>query len=502
MKVIKVPKESSGNKFTSNWSYCVGTGRLGLALQKEYMDTLAYVKKAIDFKYIRGHGLLCDDIGIYREDTVGDEVRPFYNFTYIDRIFDSFLEIGIKPFVELGFMPKKLASDEQTVFYWQGNVTPPKDYDKWAALIKAVVEHFIDRYGLEEVLTWPFEIWNEPNLSGFWKDADQAEYFKLYKITATAVKEVNKDIKVGGPAICGGADHWIEDFLNFCHKENAPVDFVSRHAYTTKEAQRTPHLVYQELMPNTTMLGEFKNVREMINNSPFPSLPFHITEYNTSYNPRNPVHDTSLNAAYLARILSEGGDYVDSFSYWTFSDVFEEEDVPRAQFHGGFGLVALNNIPKPTFHMFSFFSAMGEERLYRDDNLLVTRRKDGSIAAIVWNEVMEKGEGFEKEYEIEIPAAFKDVFVKKQTINEEYGNPWKAWKQLGRPRFPSKAMIETLREVAKPLITTDRAASENGYVKLKFTIAKNEVSLFELMPVKDETDTYLGLDDSRITSYI
>jgi len=501
MQRIKISKEASGKKFSENWNFCVGTGRLGLALQKEYLDHLALVQKEIGFKYIRGHGLLHDDIGIYREDEVEGQIVPFYNFTYIDRIFDSFLEIGIRPFIELGFMPSKLASGDKTVFYWKGNVTPPKDYGKWRDLIKAVITHFIARYGLEEVLKWPIEVWNEPNLEGFWKDADKAEYFKLYKETATAVKEINENLKVGGPAVCGGADHWIVDFLKFCKEEQLPLDFVSRHAYTAKPPHITPHFCYHDLEDNTYMLDEFREVRKLIDESPFPKLPFHITEYNSSWNPLSPVHDTAFNAAYLSRILSEGGDYVDSFSYWTFSDVFEEHDVPRAQFHGGFGLIALNGIPKPTFYTFKFFKSMGEEILYRDEHCLVTRKRGGSIAFIVWNEVMEKGEGFERELELEVPVAFASVFIKKQTISEAYANPWKAWIQMGRPRFPDKKTVETLREIAKPHITTNRVESEAGYIKLKLTLTKNEVSLFELLKIEDESDTYLGLDDSKITSY-
>lgn len=151
----------------------------------------------------------------------------FYNFTYIDRIFESFLELNLKPFVEFGFMPKALASGDQTIFYWEGNLTPPKDYSKWSDLITATVQHFIDRYGLEEVLTWPFVVWNEPNLVNSWKDADQKEYFKLYKVTVQAVKEVHPQLIVGGPAICGGSDYWITNFLVFCESENVPVDFIT-----------------------------------------------------------------------------------------------------------------------------------------------------------------------------------------------------------------------------------------------------------------------------------
>jgi xylan 1,4-beta-xylosidase len=517
MKKIIVPQESNGAIFKDNWKMCVGTGRLGLALQKEYLDTLSFVQKGIGFSYIRGHGLLHEDVGIYREDDVNGEAKPFYNFTYIDRIFDSFLERGLKPFVELGFMPEKLASGDQTIFYWKGNVTPPKDYDKWAELIKAVVRHFIARYGIEEVLKWPFEVWNEPNLTNFWKGADKQEYFKLYKVTATAVKEVESRLQVGGPAICGGADHWITDFLNFCHDENVPVDYVSRHAYTSSSPlSSTPHFMYQEIWDSDHMLNQFKNVREMIRISPFPDLPFHITEYNTSYHPLNPVHDTAFNAAYIARILSRGGEYVDSFSYWTFSDVFEEKDVPRAQFHGGFGLVALNDIPKPTYHTFAFFAKLGAEQLYRDDNLLITRRKDGSITLVAWNAVnpkkndavngvemaSETGEAKtaceDIEIELNIPFCSKEVFVKKQTVNEEHANPLKTWMQMGRPRFPDKSTVATLQQAALPLLSTGRQQVDKGVLKLKVILTKNEVSLIELYDVNDESDTYIGLNDSYI----
>src|SRR5690606_35029128 len=144
--------------------------------------------------------------------------------------------------------PKQLASGTQTIFAWEGNVTPPKDYNKWSDLIKAVTSHFIERYGEDEVLTWPFEVWNEPNLVNFWEGADKEEYFKLYQVTAEAVKSVNPMLQVGGPAICGGSDEWITDFLNFCYENKVPVDFVSRHAYTSRQPhKKTSEYYYQEL---------------------------------------------------------------------------------------------------------------------------------------------------------------------------------------------------------------------------------------------------------------
>lgn len=497
MKKKRVPKEGT-SLFKPHWKRCVGTGRLGLALQKQYVEHLEAVQEAIGFDYIRGHGLFHDDVGIYRE--VRGE--PFYNFTYMDQIIDTYLERGLRPFIEIGFMPKQLASGDQTIFYWKGHVTPPKDEKRWRELVQATVRHMLQRYGENEVAQWPFEIWNEPNLTNFWKDADQQAYFDLYNVTARAIKDVYPDLHVGGPAICGGSDHWITDFLNFCHRENVPVDFVSRHAYTSKPPKkRTPDYTYQDLHPNTDMLEQFKAVRERVDASPFPHLPLHITEYNTSYSPINPVHDTPLNAAYLARILSEGGDVVDSFSYWTFSDVFEESDVPRAPFHGGFGLMALNGIPKPTFHLFAFFNKLGEERLYRDEQVLVTRKADGSIALVAWHCVMESREREESHIELEIPIAASDVVIQRQSVNERDGHPFNAWKQMGRPRFPDRTLVNMLRRAAQPNVTTSGARVRDGRLSLSLRLTKNEVTLLEIVPVKDETDTYIGLDDRMIPSY-
>ena len=249
------------------------------------------------------------------------------------------------------------------------------------------------------------------------------------------------------------------------------------------------------------MLKELQTVRQMIDNSPFPYLSFHITEYNTSYNPLNPVHDTCLNAAYLARIISEAGDIVDSFSYWTFSDIFEEADVPRAQFHGGFGLVALNNIPKPTFHMFSIFEQMGKDILYRDENMLATRKTDGTVTITVWNPVMEKGEHFDKDFSLELNLPKGEYFINRTIVNEKYGNPWKTWIQMGRPRFTSKKQVEILRNAARPMVISDRVSCAENMLLLEFSLSKNEVSFFEIIPVADETDTYYKLDDSMIPGY-
>lgn len=477
--------------------YSVGTGRLGLALQEEYMRHLEQVQQEIGFTYIRGHGLFHEDIGIYQERKTKNGSEPFYNFTYIDRIFDRFLEIKIKPFLELGFMPKALSSSDETVFYWQGNITPPKEMRQWCQLVDATIRHFIDRYGLLEVRTWPIEVWNEPNLANFWKDKDQQAYFELYHQTALCIKQIDSKLKVGGPAICGGSDHWVDDFLTYIKKHDVPLDFFTRHAYTSKPPQVTFDYYYQDLEPPQDMLNQLESVRNQIDQQGFSHLPFYITEFNTSYSPINPVHDTLVNASYLAGVLAKAPQYVDGFSYWTFSDVFEEFGVPKALFHGGFGMMAFHGIKKPTYHLYRFFRQLGETILAQDDNMLVTETEDGRIICLLWHYTDEKGEVAHLNKTVTLKEVQTDYFIQHERLTETAGNPWRTWQQLGRPRFPSKQQIDLIKKTDTPCIETEQIHEPS----LSVTLSKNEVRLITIVPITDNTDSYPGLDDRLITSY-
>jgi len=490
-------------KFNNNVDFCVGTGRMGLALNKEYFDQLKIVQKDIGFKFIRGHGLFCDDMGIYQifNDTTGLDKKPQdfpgfkeffeyleangkksveYNFTYLDRVVDSYLELNIRPFLELGFMPKKLASGEQTVFYWKGNTTPPADYQKWCNLVKATLRHLMDRYGAEDVLNWPIEVWNEPNLPGFWKHADIDEYFKLYECTAKAIKEVDQRFKVGGPAICGGADEkWMKGFMEFCTKNKPPIDFISRHHYTTETPVDKGHYGYAKLMSLDYTLETLRDCRKIIDAYPdYKDLPFYITEFNTSYIPNCPLHDTNLNAAYIARTLAEIGDYVTGYSYWTFGDVFEERGIPFTPFYGGFGLLADGGIPKPTFWTFKFFKdlkADEEACVYRDKNIVIVKTKDGNYKGIAWNLTLETKEQ-EIDFEIKLPQLTGRNCLLTQTVDETTCNPAKLWHDLGEPANPSAAQNELLKSAAKPLFQTE-VLEGNSEFTLK--AKKNSVIYFE-----------------------
>lgn len=476
--------------FNNNAFFCIGTGRMGLALQKAYHDQLSFVQNEIGFSYIRGHGLFSDDMAIYQVYQENGKDKVEYNFTYLDMVMDTYIALGIKPFLELGFMPGHLASGEQTIFYWRGNVTPPKDYEEWSKLIKATLLHLIGRYGRDEVITWPIEVWNEPNLPGFWKDADIPEYFKLYEYSAKAVKKADPGFQVGGPAICGVDDvRWLKEFLTFCDDNQLPIDFVTRHAYATEIPERMGHYDYQKLRSPEIFLDELKVSRDIIDSfSRFKGMEMHITEFNTSYTPKNPIHDTNLNAAYTARLLSEMGDTCASYSYWTFGDIFEEEGVAFTPFSGCFGLVANGMIPKPTFWTFEFFNRLKGQGISRNNNMILTKEEDNTYHGIAWNPVEDIIQENKLEISLSLPAPEYEYVVITRLVDEQTCNPLKNWIDIGLPSNPSKDQIKLVRSCSYPRTETKRIRPQGGLISLNLSLSRNALLYFEVKAVKPTPD--------------
>ena len=491
--------------FRNRVDYCIGTGRMGLALQKEYMEQLALVQKEIGFSYIRGHGLFSDDMGIYREYTDEQgEVHVEYSFTYLDLVMDSYRSVGLKPFLELGFMPEKLASGDQTVFYWKGHVTPPRSYDGWCELVQAVLRHLMERYGADEVVTWPLEVWNEPNLSCFWKDADMEEYFVLFERTLKAVKEVDPRFRVGGPAICGVEDEkWIRCFLEFCREKQLPLDFVTRHHYTTEVPQTAGHYGYAELREAEEGFANLQVTRDIVDSfEEYRGMEIHITEFNTSYVPNCPLHDTNQNAAYIAQQLSRLGDVNESYSYWTFGDIFEEFGVPFTPFHGGFGLVANGCIPKPTFWTFCFFKKLTGTCVHRSEDAVIMRQEDGSFRGVAWNSSRHRtGRKLELSFEIDCRAGDdRPYFLLTETVDENTCNPLKLWHDMGEPKHLMPEQKALLQEAARPAIASRRTAvtqeGEACVLELLLPVEEFGVVYFELKPVCEGGDR--GYDYDRV----
>ncbi len=379
---IKIDYNKTSGKLNTMFKECIGAGRANEGLRADWQQQLALTKKECDFKYIRMHGLLSDDMGVYHENKNG---TPEYNYQYIDVLYDFIVSIKMKPFVELGFMPSALASGKETIFWWRGNVTPPKDYKKWEDLIRNLIIHFTERYGEEEVKTWYFEVWNEPNLSpGFWSST-QEEYYKLYDYTTRAIKSVNKAYKVGGPATAGAA--WVPETIEFCEKHSVPIDFISTHSYGVKQGFLDEYGSTGTILSKDewSVSGDILNSRKQISNSAKPNLELHYTEWSASYTPADPIHDSYHEAAYILEKIKQVGNAANSMSYWVFTDIFEEAGPRFTPFHGGFGLLNYQGIKKPAYYSYYLLNKLGETELLNQDNRSWATKNSSGIQLLLWD---------------------------------------------------------------------------------------------------------------------
>ncbi len=404
-RAIAVDMDNVRGPLDTSFKMCIGAGRANEGLRADWQDQLREAQRECGFKYIRMHGLLTDDMGVYKEDKQGN---PSYNWQYIDQLYDFLLSIHMKPFVELSFMPSDLASGSRTIFWWKGNVTPPKSYDKWAGLITNLVTHFQQRYGHDEVASWYFEVWNEPDLhDGFWT-GNKDDYFKLYGVTARAIKSVSPDYRVGAPATAIG--QWDKSFISFCHSNKVPLDFVSTHSYGVKqgyldETGNRGTVIDSDL---NSVIGRMTGERAMIDASPMPGLPLHFTEWSSAYTPTDFMHDTYLQGAFILSKVRGSYQSVDSMSYWVFTDIFEENGPRMTPFHGGFGLINYENLKKPAFYAFKFLNELGPTELANADAASwVCKSDDNSVQALFWDYtpiVPPKGTNDQQFYQREIQA--------------------------------------------------------------------------------------------------
>jgi len=475
---------------------CIGAGRANEGLRADWQQQLAYVKKECDFKYIRMHGLLSDDMAVYREDKKGN---PEYNFQYIDALFDYLLSIKIKPFVELGFMPSALASGSKTIFWWRGNVTPPKDYNKWEDLIRNLTLHFTERYGADEVKTWYFEVWNEPNLDGFWAGT-QEEYFKLYRYAAKAIKTVNKEYRVGGPATAGAA--WVPEMIDFCNKNSLPLDFISTHTYGVKQGYldefgNSGTVLSQDPM---AVSGDMLNSRKQISASVMPSLELHYTEWSASYTPSDPIHDSYHEASYVLDKIKKVGAAANSMSYWVFTDIFEEAGPRFTPFHGGFGLLNTQGINKPAFYSFKFINQLGNTELINNDSSSwACKDSKGNIQVLLWDFTnTHPGDSVNNQvyYVRDLPAKAKgkvkinvsnvpdgDYTLEIYKVGYRSNDAYTTYLDMGKPAQLTKQQVEQIKKLndGSPFSSEKVTVKQGAVFSKELDLRENDVYLLKLV---------------------
>lgn len=469
--------DSEKEKIKKHWQFCIGSCHAAMALREDYRRDLKICKRELGIEYLRFHGLFDDDMSALTKSLTGEYVPSFTN---IDKVFDFVLSIGMRPFVEIGFMPTCLASGETTIFHYKANVTPPKDEKLWVWFIDIFIKHLIDRYGRDEVRSWYFEIWNEPNLgkeSGVkgarFFSGGKEDYFRLYALTAHAIKNVDSRLRVGGPATSNNA--WICDMVEFCKQSGAPIDFVSTHHYPTDvvlgygvEDSLNFVNAFNDTDPNDEegihkIVSEFLVFRSGIwsrvergvltdmakrARSEAGELPLFYTEWSSLAGIES---DGSFGASFIAKTTMDNAGIVDGSSYWAFSDIFEENGMPDCAFHGGFGLMTYDGIKKATFNAFVLLNKLGDvryKRVFRQDNVDIYTFFDEAadayqILAVNHNSLLHTISDETVRITVKSDALLTSADVWR--IDDEHANAAEWWKKMGAPRCLDRAQVYELK---------------------------------------------------------
>ncbi|MEC0128907.1 GH39 family glycosyl hydrolase [Paenibacillus pabuli] len=477
---IEVQADQTSFVYEKHWNTTMTAGRAVEGLREDWRKQLSALKGKIPFQHIRFHGIFNDEMMVYSEKEDG---TPVYNWSYVDKLYDFILDQGVRPFVELSFMPSQLARSKETIFWWKGNISPPSDRAKWQALVREFVRHCLNRYGAEELKKWYFEVWNEPDLAGVCWAGSKEEYFAFYESTVHAIKSVLHELKVGGPAMGYGSlwnDTWAEEFLAYCRKREVAIDFFSFHIYSEYPKLKAEDDRLTQIMPPSFYKESIDRLRQKMNASLYGHVELHVTEWNFSLYDRNLLHDTMFMAPFVIyQTMNTLGD-VKAMAFWSFTDVFEESIVPASPFYGGFGLINRDGLKKPSYYAFELMQKLGDELLIKGEGYVGTRKSDGSMQFLFyhyvhvdqlftsgdWSELScstrydvfeEKGD---KTFELKLNKLAGPYKCTSYQLDREHGSVFDEWTRMGSPYSLTEEEIFYLNGRSGPVIRTEIVRKE------------------------------------------
>lgn len=532
---FEIRKDAKTYPNKKHWQFCVGSGHALLALRTDYTRQLKFIHDTLGIQYVRFHGIFDDDMSTMNSLAVqmpvpGAERFTEYNFRACGVAYDNVLSAGMKPFVELSFMPRELAEDPDKTgaFYYRPIDCMPKDLSAWQEYIRQFIRFLLHRYGEEEVRTWYFEVWNEPDLNPVFFRGSRDDYFRLYEATARAIKEVDPALRVGGPSTSGSK--WVRSFRAFCEKNDVPLDFLSTHQYagdplggvedqgdpTNDNDQAAPagEEIMREYMqhmadalkdlPDGTFLDGFRAIMPdksettdipndvFIQNSAIVRkqagpYPLFYTEWNENAGFSSWTNDTRKVAAYDVKTALDVVDNVDGSSIWCFSDIFEELHPFPQPFHGGFGMLSQDGIPKPVYYALRMLAETGSERIDLGENAtkgevgIAAFRKGSQTQVLLFRQKMKNDEAAPKvPVTVSIEQALRPSMASLERVDADHGNPLKVWKEMGARDDLNRKEIQEIIDRSSVVPESWPFAFEDGKVILKADLGVNDVYFFSI----------------------
>lgn len=515
-EIDSIDTSRKGVQLKHTFKTLIGIGKAKNILISENQHMLKEIQNDIGFKYIRFHGLLDDEMMFYSENEDGN---PELCFTYIDLVIDFLLSINIKPFMELSFMPKDLAVDpSRTMFFIPSVISLPKSMEKWNYAIENLVKHFISRYGRNEVESWPFFLWNEPDLTKMFGFENRYDFFNFYKETYNTIKKVSPLISLGSSPVFSytlvGSNDWIDTFMDYCKLNDCFPDFINMHFYPIDLSGQDPTTISKEVhtkMRKSLVYMESENalkesilrVKNRIKTNNWNTNKIFLIGWNSSISHDELLNDTVYKSAYIAKNILENYDTLESFGYWQVSDFTEEVKIKNQLYHGGQGLFTYNRIKKSHYYIFQMLSKLGDKLINKGDKFFITT--DGTnIQVILYNyehysKLYASGEIFDLTFtnrytpfskhsslKVVLPLRklSEDKYQLTETIiNKKYGSSFDKWLELGGLPLENMQDIEYLKSASLPRIQKKIVSPENSILTITAELEPLEVRLIEIKPL-------------------
>lgn len=455
--------------FRHTWEEVINVDQFRWLSRHDLLAQLAQLRREHGAHHVRAVGMFDDELRVLRPgpETFGaPPPRPLRtNWQMIHGIWDGLLERGLRPMVTTTFVPSALASGPTTVFTTQGHTSPPTDYRAWGDLVTECTRQAVDRHGLAEVRKWYFEVWNEPNLQGWFWGADQAEFWRLWACTWRAIKSVDASLRVGGPSTARG--EWLPEFLAYTARHDCRPDYLALHIYNNdgENGALAPFAGPQTDRAGTSpnfAAGVVRGARALAQSAGFRGE-IHWNEWGRSWRPVEPDRESANEAAFIVRAMAEFSQEADQFAYWCVSDIYDQVGFGRETFHGNYGLLNLQGLRKPAYHAFTLLHLLGTQRVPLPDATpdalhgAIVTRSDTEARILVYAYAPDATMEEPLQVQLTLPpeAAGRPVLHR---IDSRENNVLTRWRELGSPVYlhPSDrnalAAVDTLQVSPTPVM--------------------------------------------------
>lgn len=478
------------------WEGVVNVDQFRWLVRRDMQEQLVLAQRELGAKHVRAVGMFDDEMRVFCPSPgsfMGYESKePRTNWQNVDYVIDSLVDRNLFPMFTTSFIPSAMASGPVTVFTTKASTSPPKDWRTWEAFVREAVRHAVDRYSLEIVRQWHFEVWNEPNLHGWFWGGTQSDFHDLWRTTFNAIKSVDASLRVGGPSTARA--EWIEDLLAYGSAHGCAPDYLITHIYNNDSTADNPLAPFagaqadkNSRSPNSAA-GFIRGVRRLADRLGFKGE-IHWNEWGRSFHGVDKRREEPAEAAFCVRLLDQVSQEADVFSYWCLSDIYDQVGFGREAFFGGYGLFNLQGLRKPTYHAFELMTRLGTERVVTGGdgvdsftNTIVTQSPAQRRAhVLVYGYDHADDPAIQSlDVRVELPRGAKPLALYRVDSGEN--NVVARWRELGAPAYLSRAQTRELAATNALQRSSSRIETTltDGRLTARFPMEAPGVALLEI----------------------